>query len=82
MYMMPLSISFMIDGGNLLVTAFFSVIFLKRVLYRHNYLGLFFNILGLIIIGISALVNSSYEDNSNLLLGIILQVSTFITGSA
>lgn len=72
MYMMPLSINYMINGGSLIVTAAFSVIFLKKILYRHNYLGLFMNILGLIIIGVSALMNTTDEDNSSLLLGIIL----------
>ncbi|KAL4470183.1 hypothetical protein ABPG74_011794 [Tetrahymena malaccensis] len=81
MYMMPLSINYMINGGNLIVISVFSVIFLKKVLYRHHYMGLFFNILGLIVIGVSALQNASDGDNSSLLLGIILQCCTFFTGS-
>ncbi|KAL4487872.1 hypothetical protein ABPG72_022732 [Tetrahymena utriculariae] len=83
MSMMPLSIYYMIRGGNIVITAVFSVIFLKRKLYRQHVLGLSLAVCGFVTIGItSILLNKSSDiDPSKLLLGIILIVCSFFFAS-
>ncbi|EAR88554.2 nucleotide-sugar transporter (macronuclear) [Tetrahymena thermophila SB210] len=83
MSMMPLSIYYMIRGGNIVITAVFSVIFLKRKLFRQHVLGLFLAVCGFATIGItSILLNKSDDiDPSKLLLGIILIICSFFFSS-
>ncbi|KAL4468606.1 hypothetical protein ABPG74_005109 [Tetrahymena malaccensis] len=53
-YMAP-SLYQMLRGGVILVTALFSVVFLKRKIYLHNYIGC-----GLVIIGITLVGSVNY----------------------
>ncbi len=41
----------MLRGGIVIVTAVFSKIFLKRILYKHNFIGIFLVIIGIILVG-------------------------------
>ncbi|KAL4512016.1 hypothetical protein ABPG72_005018 [Tetrahymena utriculariae] len=83
MNMMPLSIYYMFRGAGIMVTALFSVLFLKRVLYRQNYLGLFLTVAGFVVIGVTAIVLSdSSQDNNQLILGIILIIFSFVFTSS
>ncbi|EAS05605.1 nucleotide-sugar transporter (macronuclear) [Tetrahymena thermophila SB210] len=82
MSQMPLSIYYMIRGGNIVITAVFSVIFLKKQLFRQHVLGLFLAVSGFITIGItSILVSQDGLDPNQLLLGIILLVISFFFSS-
>ena len=45
----------MLRGGVIVIVALMSVFFMKRKLYRHHILGLIFVILGISIIGITAI---------------------------
>lgn len=65
MNMMPLSMQYMFNGGNIIMTAIFSIVFLKRKLHRQNYLGMFLNILGLCFMGVMALVVDNTEDDNH-----------------
>lgn len=81
--MMPLSMQYMFNGGNIIMTAIFSIIFLKRRLHRQNYFGITLNVTGLAFMGFMALVvdsgnNGDYE-TSQITIGIILTVSSFFT---
>lgn len=70
----------MLRGGVIIVTAIFSKIFLKRKLYKFHYLGVFFVVLGITLVGICAL--SSHKDtgsSSNAVLGITLILISLIT---
>lgn len=74
----------MIRSGNIVVTTIFSVIFLKRKLYRHHYLGLTAIVAGIVTVGIVVIQasSSSGDDTSNMVLGIILLISSFFTFSS
>lgn len=81
---MPASLYSMIRGGGLVVTTIFSVIFLKRKLYKHHILGLIIIISGLITVGIVVIMNSkgSGDDFSKMILGVILLIVSFFTFSS
>ena len=75
------SIYQMLRGSLILFTAVFSVIFLKNKLYRHNFLGIFFVILGLVIVGIAAFASTTVEgckvpddESNNVLVGFIIVI--------
>jgi drug/metabolite transporter (DMT)-like permease len=55
----------MLRGGVIVLVAAMSVFFLKRKLYKHHFLGLFFVVLGISLIGISALFDKRNSDSSN-----------------
>ena len=80
---MPASLYSMVRSGNLVVTTIFSVIFLKRKLYRQHLLGLCTIVTGIVIVGIIVIENSSSsgDDSSKILLGVILLVSSFFSYS-
>ncbi|KAL4454330.1 hypothetical protein ABPG74_012287 [Tetrahymena malaccensis] len=79
--MMPLSINLMIKGGNIIVTAIFSIIFLKKILYNHHYLGLGLAIAGSVFMGVMSMLNTnnSDDDQTQMLIGILLTVFSFFT---
>jgi len=52
----------MLRGGVIFIVAMMSVIFLKRKLFYHHILGLFFVVFGITIIGITAISGQSTED--------------------
>jgi hypothetical protein len=71
------SIYQMLRGSLIIFTAIFSIIFLKSKIYRHNYLGIFFVLLGLFLVGLAAFTNSSSSDegnSNNVILGFCLVI--------
>jgi drug/metabolite transporter (DMT)-like permease len=46
----------MLRGGIIVIIAIVSVLFLGRKLYRHHYLGLFMVIMGITLVGASAVL--------------------------
>ena len=66
-----------------MVTAIFSRIFLKELLYKHHLLGLALLIIGLIVVGVSALVTGEddAESSSNIYIGILVLILAFFTFS-
>ncbi|EAS05516.1 nucleotide-sugar transporter (macronuclear) [Tetrahymena thermophila SB210] len=81
MNLMPLSMQYMFNGGNIIMTAIFSVVFLKRKLHRQNIFGIFLNVTGLAFMGLMALVvdSNSIENPTQMMIGIILLVCSFFT---
>lgn len=55
--LMPASINQMLFGGNVIFSAIFSIILLKKKLGRNQYLGVFLTFLGFFTVGVAALVN-------------------------
>jgi len=72
--MMAGSVYQMLRGSVILFTSILSVYFLKRVLYRHNYLGISLIIVGLILVGLGALVEKGGKGAQTDLLGILLVI--------
>jgi len=70
---MASSIAVMLNGALPIFTAILSVIFLKRKLWEHHYLGLFLLVIGIGTVGFSALMEAKSE-GSNVLLGLILKI--------
>lgn len=62
----------MFRGSLILFTALFSIIFLGRKLFRHNFLGIGITVSGLIIVGVATLVFNKGDDENNSIAGIIL----------
>jgi drug/metabolite transporter (DMT)-like permease len=79
---MPASIYSMIRGSNVLVTTIFSVIFLKRILYRQHFLGLGLLLLGTFIVGLVTVLNEGADDASNTIIGILFLFASFFTFSS
>ena len=63
--MTPASIYQMMRGFVTVVTAFFSVVFLKKKQYRHHFLGLFLIVAALGAVGAVAMTSDA-TDNSDL----------------
>lgn len=61
----------MLRGGVVLVTAAFTVIFLKKPLFKHNYVGCVFVVIGIACVGMSKYIfppassSSSDDDDSS-----------------
>jgi len=73
------SIYQMLRGSLIIFTAIFSIIFLKSKIYRHNYLGIFSVILGLVLVGVAAFNKEpnpecGSDDSSNVVLGFCLVI--------
>ncbi|KAL4512017.1 hypothetical protein ABPG72_005019 [Tetrahymena utriculariae] len=80
MSMLPFSFYYMIRGGNIIITAIFSIIFLKKILHKHNFVGLLLNFLGFLTVGISAILTSDTDqDSTYLIVGVVLIIVTFFT---
>ena len=79
----PASVAQMMGGFVVFIVAIFSIIFLKRVFFRHHWLGLILVFVGIGFVAASALVEK--EGNStdgNVTLGVILMfVSVIIQGT-
>jgi hypothetical protein len=54
----------MLRGGVIILVAFMSVKILKRKLFRHHFFGLFLVVLGITIIGVSAITNAPVGDSN------------------
>ena len=72
----------MLRGGIVIFTAIFSVIFLKRKLYRHHWIGVGLVMVGLILVSIASLfmANSNAKTKTSVI-GIILLAMSFLTCS-
>ena len=70
----------MLRGGVIVLVAIFSVTILKRKLYGHNFLGIFLVIIGVTMVGLSAILNNSGDDSnsSNQGLGVALIAGSLI----
>ena len=75
--MIAASIYQMMRGCLVFIVAIFSVIFLKRKLYRHHWTSLAFILAGLIIVGASTLISKD-DDSNDATYKIILGISLII----
>lgn len=75
--MTPPSVYQMMRGSIVVICALFSIIFLKRKLYRHHFAGVLIIVIGDIIVGVAAISSTanSGEDASEELFGIILLIT-------
>jgi len=69
----------MMRGVIVLITAFMSIIFLKRILYKHHWTALVFIIGGIALVGIAATLFSNGgggdEEDKHPVIGIILMIA-------
>lgn len=75
----------MIRGGNILITALFSVFFLKRILYRQHITGLMLAFIGFFIIGLTTIIVDSGSitvTTDALVVGIVLLIIGWFFSSA
>lgn len=69
----------MLRGGVIVLVALFSVLFLKRTLHSHHYLGMFLVITGVTMVGMSAILDASNDDQSgSKVLGVILIAASLV----
>lgn len=69
------SISSMLKSSNLIFTTMLSVIFLKRVFYRHHYTSMMIIVLGIILVGLSSFTGlDEGESVTEVVLGIFLMI--------
>jgi len=67
-------------GGDPVVTAFLSIIFLKKILSKSQYLGLSLAVCGITIVGVTGFITSSSDGNyTNLLAGIFCCLGSLVT---
>lgn len=62
--LVPASVWQMLRGGMIVIVAIVSVLFLNRKLYRHHILGLTLVIIGISLIGVAAITDSSGSSES------------------
>ena len=65
----------MLRGGTIILTAIFSVIFLKRKLKSYHYIGIILTVMGVTIVGFSSFVaegesDDQADDSANRFIGI------------
>lgn len=53
------SVTQMMRSSSIIFTALFSMIFLKRKLYRHHWTGLFTMVLGICLVGVASMMSNS-----------------------
>ena len=71
---LPSSIYQMFRGSIIIFTCIASILFLKNKYYRHHFLGICIVIIGLIIVGLNAILGGSNNFDSKIILGIFLQI--------
>lgn len=76
--MTPPSIYQMMRGSVTVITAVFSIIFLKRKQYRQHWTGLTFIVLALVEVGYCAIAFSSSDDEPNLVGSVALGISLLL----
>jgi drug/metabolite transporter (DMT)-like permease len=57
------SIYQMLKGGTIILTAIFSVLFLKRKLKSYHYIGIILTVMGVTIVGLSSFLISGEDDD-------------------
>ncbi|CAG9321013.1 unnamed protein product [Blepharisma stoltei] len=70
----------MVRGFIIVVVAIYSIVFLKRTLYRHQVFGVCFAFLGVVVVGISAVLFESSSAKSPILGMIFLILGQFFAG--
>ena len=55
----------MLRGGVIVITALFTVFFLKKKLYKHNWIGCVLAILGITIVGVSSMLFANSNSSSS-----------------
>ena len=56
----------MLRGGVIVVTALFTIFFLKKRLYKHNFIGCTMAVIGITIVGVSSILfNNSHSSESS-----------------
>eukprot|EP00345_Euplotes_harpa_P002009 CAMPEP_0168322678 /NCGR_PEP_ID=MMETSP0213-20121227/3034_1 /TAXON_ID=151035 /ORGANISM="Euplotes harpa, Strain FSP1.4" /LENGTH=218 /DNA_ID=CAMNT_0008324615 /DNA_START=86 /DNA_END=742 /DNA_ORIENTATION=- len=75
----PASIAQMMGGFVVFIVAIFSIIFLKRKLYRHHWTGMVLIFIGIGLVALSALTGkSSDSSNKNPVLGISMMIGSIL----
>ena len=71
---LPSSIYQMFRGAVIIFTCSSSIIFLKNKYYRHHFFGIFIVVVGLVIVGLNAVINGGSNGGENIGFGIFLCV--------
>lgn len=78
----PVSVAQMMQGCIVLVTAILSIIFLRRLLSRHHWTGLFLVVVGIALVGLAVMLAKNDSEDENPIVGLLLMVgSILIQGS-
>jgi len=64
----------MIRGGVIVITALFSIYFLKRKLYVHHFIGCCCAIIGITIVGISNFAFGSTDSGKSVIIYITIKI--------
>jgi len=59
------SIYQMLKGGTIILTAIFSVLFLKRKLKSYHYIGIILTVMGVTVVGLSSFIVSGEDDDQD-----------------
>jgi len=62
----------MLRGSIIVFTGILSIIFLKRKLYAYNWIGMAIVVIGLILVGVSSVLNETGNGDIKMILGIVL----------
>lgn len=74
----PVSIAQMIQGSIVMITAIFSIIFLKRVLFRHHWSGLLLVVIGIALVGVAVMIAKNDSSDDKPLVGLILMFCSIL----
>ena len=72
------SIAQMIGSLIVFVTALEAIFFLKKVLFRHNWVGAIMVVIGICLVALSALLSNSHSEKGNALIGVTVMVLSAI----
>jgi drug/metabolite transporter (DMT)-like permease len=67
----------MLSGTNIVYSAILTVLYLKKRLFRHHYLGIALILIGVVLVGLACLYDHHHPDDpqkgiADLILGILL----------
>lgn len=76
----PASIAQMMGGFVVFVVAIMSIMFLKRILYRHHWAGMTFIFTGICMVAATALIykNKKSSEDGNAVLGVVMMVGSIL----
>lgn len=78
----PVSVAQMLQGSIVLVTAFLSILFLRRMLSRHHWTGLALVVIGIALVGLAVMLAKNDSDEDQPIVGLLLMLgSILIQGS-